>query len=229
MPLDHRVAIITGATGATGSLAARALAGQGASLVLIGTDRLRLDTLASGLGLPPERILALPADMTDSAAVFEAAQTVQARFGRADILLHLVGGWTGGKSLVETLPEELESMLRQHLWTTFYLTRAFLPLLIDNGWGRVIVVSSPTAVDPPARHGAYAIGKAAQETLLLTLAKEVAPHGVTANILQVRSIDAKNEGKGTRPEEIVTAILELCSDAAANTNGRRIPLYTAPS
>src|SRR5258706_3537592 len=225
MPLKNRVAVISGATGATGGLAARALAEQGASLALLSNDRQKLDALAADLKLPPERMLTLAVDLSDRKAVFEAAKTVNARFGWADILLHLVGGWTGGKTIIETPVEELENMLNQHLWTTFHLTQAFLPHLIRNGWGRVIIISSPVAVKPPAKLGAYAIGKAAEETLLLTIAKEAKEKGVTANIIQVRSIDVKAEGTGTTPDEIVAAILYLCSEDAAKINGVRVPLF----
>jgi NAD(P)-dependent dehydrogenase (short-subunit alcohol dehydrogenase family) len=224
MPLNQRVAVITGATGATGRLAAQALAEKGAALALLSTNRQKLDGLAQSLNLPPERLLVIAADLTDRAAVFAAAEAIQEHFGRVDMLLHLVGGWTGGIALVDTPVQDLESMLRQHLWTTFHLIQAFLPALTKNGWGRAIVVSSPSAVKPPAKTGAYAIGKAAEETLMLTLAREVVEYGITANIIQVRSIDANGEGKGTPPREIVSAMLELCADDAATTNGERIAL-----
>ena len=143
-----------------------------------------------------------------------------------DILLHLVGGWTGGKSLVESSPKDLEFMLNQHIWTSFHLAQAFTPLLTANQWGRVIVVSSPLASQPPANMGPYSIGKAAQEALIRTLAAESKGSGVTANIIQVRMIDVEGKGKGTTPQQIVTAMLYLCSDEAGQVNGARIPLYS---
>lgn len=225
MTLENRVAIISGATGVTGKLAAMRLAEGGASLALLGTDQTRLDQLTLELNLPEERILTHVADLTVPEAVAGAAAAVEAKFGRADILLHLVGGWTGGKSLIETPREDLQNMLNQHLWTSFYLTQAFLPALIRNGWGRVIVISSPQAIKPSAKMGAYAIAKAAQETLMLTIAEEATANGVTANILQVRAIDTKNTGKGTSPETLVKTILTLCDEKAAVTNGARIPLF----
>lgn len=228
MSLENRVAIISGATGVTGRLAARKLAAQGASLALLSSDQHKLDLLLDELALPPERVLAIAADLNEREASFEAAKAVNAKFGWANILLHLVGGWAGGKTLVETPVDELQGMLNQHLWTTFHLTQAFLPHLVRNGWGRVIIVSSPVAVKPPAKMGAYAIGKAAEETLMLTIAKEAKENGVTANIIQVRSIDVKGEGKGTSPDEIVAAVLYLCSDDAAKINGVRVPLYENP-
>jgi NAD(P)-dependent dehydrogenase (short-subunit alcohol dehydrogenase family) len=82
----------------------------------------------------------------------------------------------------------------------------------------------------------YAAAKAAQDTLMLTLAKELAGTGVTANVLQVRTIDTAHERDRARseknaawstPEEISAAILYLCTDAAQGINGARLPLYGA--
>jgi len=61
--------------------------------------------------------------------------------------------------------------------------------------------------------------------LVLTLAEEYKDSGLTANIIHVKSIDTKGEGKGTTPAEIVSAMTYLFSDDAAKINGARIPLY----
>ncbi len=73
--------------------------------------------------------------------------------------------------------------------------------------------------------GAYATGKAAQEALVQTLAEEVRGKGVTANIIHVKAIDVKGDGKGTKPGEIVAAMMYLFSDEAAKITGARIPVY----
>lgn len=236
MTLTNRVAVITGATGGLGRVAARRLAEAGASLALISTDGARLATLANELGLPAERRLTYAADLTDPASAPAAAAAVQAKFGRVDILLHLVGGWAGGKTVVELPAATLDSMLRQHLWSTFHVAQAFVPHLVANGWGRIVVVSSPVATRPLAKSGAYAVARVAEETLIVTLAQEVQGSGVTANVLQVRAIDAEHrrerEGSAetaswTTPEEISAAIVYLCSDAAGVVNGARLPLHGA--
>jgi NAD(P)-dependent dehydrogenase (short-subunit alcohol dehydrogenase family) len=127
-------------------------------------------------------------------------------------------------------------MLNRHLWSTLYVARAFVPHLVANGWGRLIGVSSPAASDPPPKQLPYAVGKAAQEALFLTLAQELKGSGVTANLLIVRKIEAaadddREPGKptgtatGTPPKEIAAAMLYLCSDAARAVNGARLPLY----
>ncbi|MBN1454263.1 MAG: SDR family oxidoreductase, partial [Anaerolineales bacterium] len=140
---------------------------------------------------------------------------------------------TGGKTVAESEVDEFKFMLDQHVWTTIHLLQAFSPKLTANGWGRIIAVTSPLATRPSAKMGPYAVGKAAQETLLLTLADEFKGTDITANVIQVKSIDVKGtgnpgqsvRGKGTSPDEIISAMLYLCSEAAGKVNGARIPLY----
>jgi NAD(P)-dependent dehydrogenase (short-subunit alcohol dehydrogenase family) len=223
--MKNRVVVITGATGVLGQLAARTFAEKGASLALISDNQDVLDSLAKELNLPEERILTHAADLLDESAVQAATEAVSAKYGRVDALIHLVGGWTGGKTLAESDADAFEFMLNQHAWTTIHLLRAFSPKLAKNGWGRVIAVSSPLANKPTAKMGAYAMGKAAQETLLMTLADEFTGTGVTVNVIQVKAIDVKDSGKGTSPQEIVSAMLYLFSDEAGKVNGARIPLY----
>src|SRR5687768_1673528 len=138
-----RVAVITGATGNLGSVVARSLGEQGVRLALFGTNAERLERLSGDLKLPEDKVLTGAFDFTAPEAAQGAAARVQDKFGRVDILVHLVGGWTGGKSVTDVAANDLSDMLNQHLWTTFYLAQAFVPPLVANGWGRIIVVSSP--------------------------------------------------------------------------------------
>ncbi len=223
--MSDRVVVITGATGVLGREAARAFAKRGDSLALLSRDQKELDSLARGLNLPSDRILTRAVDLLDAQAVRDSAEAVAAKFGRVHSLIHLVGGWTGGKTIVESSVDELASMLNQHAWTTFNLFQAFVPHLVASGWGRVLTLSLPLTVHPAAKMGAYAAGKSAQEALVTTLAEEVREKGITANIIHIQSIDTKGTGKGTSPAEIVAAMMYLCSDEASKVTGARVPIY----
>jgi 3-oxoacyl-[acyl-carrier protein] reductase len=225
MDLSGRVAVISGATGGLGGTVARTFAEHGASLALLSSNQTRLEALASSLGLKSERCLTHAADLRDPAAVSRAIETVQARLGGVHVLAHLVGGWVGGKDLASTEADDLRSMLDQHVWTTFLLLQACVPRLTAAGWGRVFVVSSPVTLHPAAKSAPYAAAKAAEEALVLSVAQEVRGTGVTANVLQVRAIQADRGGSGgARPEEIAAAMLYLCSPEGALLNGARLPL-----
>ena len=222
-----KVVVITGATGALGKETAHAFAEDGHSLALLDNDQTKLDSLVKELNLPDNRLFTSVVDLRDGKAVQDSAEAVSNKFGSLHALFHLVGGWTGGKRIPETSEEDLTSMLGQHVWTTFLLFRAFAPKLAASGWGRVITISPSTVANPPAQRGVYNAAKAAQETLMLTLAAELKDHGVTANIIQVRAIDvdASRKGSGTTPDVIVAAMQYLFSEQAGKVNGARIPLY----
>jgi NAD(P)-dependent dehydrogenase (short-subunit alcohol dehydrogenase family) len=221
----NRTIVITGATGALGSRTAHAFAARGHFLVLLGTDPSKLDSLARELNLTSERLFTFVVDLRDGQAVHSAAEAVSAQFGGVHALIHLVGGWLGGKTLPETTVDDFNSMFGQHVWTTFYLFQSFMPLLEKSGWGRVITVSPSTVSNPLPKRGVYTAAKAAQENLVLTLAAELKDSNVTANIIQIKAIDADNTGTGTSPDEIVAAMLYLFSDEAGKVTGARIPLY----
>ncbi len=234
MNFENRVVVITGATGGLGRVATRKFSEQGCRLALVSTGSEKLKELASELALPEDRILTYVADLGQASAAQEVLVGIMSKFGQVDILVHLVGGWSGGKPVVEVDPDQVSNMLQLHLWTTFHMTQALLPAMLSRQWGRILVVSSPFASDPIANLAPYAIGKAAQEALLLTIAHEVKGSGVTANMLLVKTIDIHHErqqhpssknASWTTPEEICAHLLHLSTEAGSRINGARIPLY----
>lgn len=231
MTVPGRVVLITGATGGLGRVAAATFASDGSRLILGSTERDELDALTSEIGLAEDRWTPLVADLRDEAATRSAVADAERRFGRVDILLHLVGGFASGTPIVDLEDADLQSMVDQHLGTAFHIVKVVVPAMVERGWGRVVAISPPVTVTTPPKTAPYAIGKAAMETLLRTLAREVGGSGVTVNLLQVKAIDLKGErltdpkkASWTTPDEIVATIRFLCSDDAAAINGAKIPL-----
>ena len=107
----NRVIVITGATGALGTLTAKTFAEHGHSLALLDNDQNKLDALVCDLDLPSERILASVVDLRNAQAVQASADAVTQKFGTVHALIHLVGGWTGGKTFAETSEDDLTGML----------------------------------------------------------------------------------------------------------------------
>jgi NAD(P)-dependent dehydrogenase (short-subunit alcohol dehydrogenase family) len=232
MPAD-RVALITGATGGLGRVAAAKFAADGAKLGLVGTDRARLAAVAADLGLASGSWAAAEGDLRLADEAARVVSEIATRFGRIDVVLHLVGGWSGGTKIAELDPDEMRAMLDQHVWTTLNVARAAVPGMVERCWGRFIAISSTVALEGTAGMAAYAVAKAGEEALLRTLAREVAGTGVTANVLVVRKIDAAHERDAdpspknatwATPEELVAAMRYLCSDEGSVVNGARIPL-----
>jgi NAD(P)-dependent dehydrogenase (short-subunit alcohol dehydrogenase family) len=232
--LQDRVVIVAGAAGGLGSVATSAFAAAGARLVLLGRSLDKLDELAAELKLPADRVLTQAADVSNAAAVENIANETLKKFKSISVLLNFVGGWIGGKSIFETKEEEMDSMLDQHFYSTYTMTRAFVPHMVKNKWGRVLAVSSPNASRPPGNNSPYAVGKSAMEALMLSLAQELKGSGVTSNLVLVRTIDTAHKKfnepspenrSWTTPEEISATLLHLCSPEGAAINGARIPLF----
>lgn len=217
--------LITGATGALGSLTAKTFANMGHNLMLFDIDANKLDSLVRDLNLPSERIHAQAVDLLNITALQDSLQVGLSKLGSIHALFHVVGGWVGGKTFVDTSHDELEFMLNQHVRTTFNLFKLLSKPLSANNWGRVIIVSASTVANPAGKSGVYTPAKAAQENMLLNLAAELKEFKVTANIIQVKAIDVENKGTGTTPAEIVSAMQYLFSDEAGKVNGARLPLY----
>ena len=217
--------VLTGATGVLGNLVAKTFAERGQNLALLNRDQAKLDPLIKDLNLPKDRLYTQTVDLLKGSAIQDSADAALSKFGSVHALIHLIGGWTGGKTIPESSKDDFESMLNQHVWTTFNLLQAFAPYIAASKWGRIMIVSMPVTIKPAAKMALYAASKSAQESLVLTLAEEYKDSGLTANIIHVKSIDTKGEGKGTTPAEIVSAMTYLFSDEASKVNGARIPLY----
>ena len=218
------VVLITGATGPLGHAAAARFGRDGARLVLVGTDRGRLEALVATAALDRDRVLLVVADLRDRDAARSMAEQAIARFGRIDVLLHAVGGWAGGTAVVNLDPDEVRGMLDAHLWTTLHVVQAVVPGMTDRGFGRVLAVTSPVAANPGPKGASYAVAKSAEEVILRSLAKEAVGSGVTANLLVVRAI-AGGEGSpatATPPEDLVEMLVHLASAGAGSVTGQRI-------
>jgi NAD(P)-dependent dehydrogenase (short-subunit alcohol dehydrogenase family) len=234
--LHGRVVLITGATGVLGSAVTREFAETQARLALTGRSGQKLEHLVAEAGLPRERAFAVPADVTQADSVKDMVEAVVAHFGRVDALLNTAGGWRGGKPVGETTVEEWDGMLALNLHSAFLLSRAVVGYMVEVGWGRIVHVSSKTAVAPRAKSAAYAISKMGLITLTEVIAAEVKGTGVTANVILPSTIDTPanrasmskaDPSKWVPPEHIAVTMRFLCSDAAASINGVRIPIYGA--
>lgn len=233
MTRSDRVVLVSGATGGLGSVVVRTFAEAGARLGLVGTDGERLAGAAATAGLADDRWAPGVGDLTSREEAAAAVDQVVARLGPVDVLLHLVGGYAGGGRIEAFNDDELRSMLDQHLWSTLHIARAVVPGMVARGWGRIVAVTATTATTTPPGIAAYSVAKAAEETLLRTIGREVAGSGVTVNVLAVRKIDTDHERERepspknaawTTPEELANAMRYLCSDDAAAITGQRITL-----
>ena len=179
------VVAIAGAAGSAGPEVARVLAGQGWSLSLGGRDEGRLSAVAAELGAGD--VMTHAVDLLDPGSAQGWAAATRERFARIDALVHLVGGWRGGKPIAEAPPEDDAFLLDSLVRTVQIASRAFLPELTEAG-GRFVLVSSPQADRPSHTNAAYGAAKAGAEAWTLALGEELAGHGGSAHIVRVSVI-----------------------------------------
>ncbi len=231
--VKDRIVAISGAAGGLGPTVAKAFADAGARLAVAERDPSKAQTLLDGLGIPAARRLVTGADLTDPAQAARWRDEIVGKLGGVDVVVHLVGGYRGGTTIEETLPEDWDFLNRLLVLTTLSVARAFAGPLRARGWGRFLAVTSTKAQAPTAKSALYSMGKAASDALVLALADELRGTGATANLVVVDSIDTpqtrdpsvkKPYGKTAPAEEIAAAMLFLCSEEAATINGARLPL-----
>lgn len=234
MKLENRVVIIAGANSGVGKATAKRFAEAGAKMVLVGRSIARLEGIAKEAGLEAGRWIGVEADLTKEDGTQKVIKATLDKFGQADILFNFVGGWLGGEPVWETPAEKMETMIQNHIWSSFFLTKVFSPHFLAQNWGRVAVVSSPSAEETPAKSAPYSVSRAGEEALLKTLANEIKGTGVTVNVVRVRTIDddhlrlkdpsEKNRG-WTLPEEIAEMLLFLSTEEGGRINGAVIPIF----
>ncbi|HEX6665207.1 MAG TPA: SDR family NAD(P)-dependent oxidoreductase [Solirubrobacterales bacterium] len=231
--LQDRVIAVAGAGGGLGPLVVGELAAAGATVA--GTDRSQetLDAMPATAGIAAERWDGRAVDLLDEDAARGWCAALVERFGRVDGLVHLVGGWRGGKALHEAPLADWELLHDLLIRTVQHTTRAFHDQLAASEHGRFVLVSAKQAQAPSNTNAAYAAAKAAAEAWTLAFADGFEPGGATANIVVIDALltpRMREENPGgdfatfTPAEHVAEAIAFLCSDAAAEMNGQRMPL-----
>jgi len=181
--LDGRVALITGGAGGLGLVFARALAGAGADIALLGRRAELAQTAAEAVAQEfGHRALGVPADVTDQEQVRAAFDQVRTELGRIDILINSAGV-NIRKPTVEFSLDDWRKVIDINLTGSFICAQAAAPAMIENGWGRVINISSMLGMVGLGERPAYTAAKGGVIQLTRTMALEWAPHKVTVNAL----------------------------------------------
>jgi gluconate 5-dehydrogenase len=234
--LDGKVALVTGSSRGLGWAMARALSGAGATVVLHGRDgeelRTRAQELAAG-GVPAD---VAPFDVTDSEAGARAIRDIAARHGRLDVLVNNAGVILR-KPLAEVTDSDWNTVLATDLTSCFALSRAAADVMVPQGRGSIIMISSVVASVTRPQIVAYTAAKGAVSALTRALAVELGPSGVRCNAIAPgyfrteataplvetevgRQISARTPlRRWGNTDEIGGAAVFLASDAASYVNG----------
>jgi NAD(P)-dependent dehydrogenase (short-subunit alcohol dehydrogenase family) len=225
--MTERTALVTGANGGLGTHVTKALLDAGFAVVGLAPKIQQSD-------FDHPNFTALPAALDSLAAAKKAVETVIARFGRIDVLAHLVGGFAGGQTVADTDDATFQRMFDMNLNSSFHIFRAVLPHMRKARGGRIIAIGSRAAEDPGASVGAYSASKAALVSLIRTVAIENKDAGITANVLLPGTMDTpanRNAMPGAdvsqwvQPASVASLIVWLAGDAGKDVTGASIPVY----
>ncbi len=241
--MEQRVALITGGARGIGRALAVGLASQGwAVAASYRTSEEQAKSLEAELSAAGRRATILRADVSDPASAGELVRRAEAEFGRIDALINCAGSCHRIPLLQEST-EGWHAMFNDNLHTVFYLSRAAAAGMIGRKWGRIVnfsIAKADQLVGQPFITGHY-IAKVGVLILTRSLAKILAPHGITVNSISPGFIETdgnpqeefaqltKNIPAGYMgsPQDVVSLIRYLLSDEARYVNGANIHLSGA--
>ena len=179
--LKDKVALVAASSQGLGRAVAEELAAEGASLVLCARDAQTLDRTAAAIAEHSNtRVLAVPADVTNTDDINRLVDAGRERFGRIDILVTNAGGPPAGR-FDQLTHEQWEQAIRLTLLSAVELTRQVLPGMKERRWGRILNITS-IAVKQPVENLLLSNSLRAGLTgFARTLANEVAADGITVN------------------------------------------------
>jgi len=251
MTLEGRGAVVTGGGRGIGAATARALAEEGARVVVAARTSAEVADVADGITESGGAAWGISCDVTDPASVDALVDAAEERLGHVDVLVNNAG-IAHSAPLARTTLDDWRRVLDVNATGTFLVTRAFLPAMMERGWGRVVNVASVAGLEADRYISAYAAAKHAVIGFTRSVAAEAAPSGVTVNAVCPGYVDTDltrasvarivqktgrteeealaailattPEGRLLEPEEVARAIVDLCGDAAADVNGQAIVL-----
>lgn len=166
--------LVAGGSSAAGIAVAAALVSAGFRVLTVGSDAGRIGAAANLTG----GAVPLECDLADPAAVAGLADTIHRDHGAVGGLVHLVGGWRGGKGLAAQSDTDWDFLHRSVLTTLRNTSRAFYDDITASAAGRIAIVSSTSVTAPTLGNANYAAIKAAAETWVMALAAGLDAYGV---------------------------------------------------
>ncbi|WP_067466893.1 3-oxoacyl-ACP reductase FabG [Nocardia amamiensis] len=205
----QRIAIVTGAARGIGAAVARRLARDGMAVAVLDLDETACKTVVEQIESADGRALAVGVDVADEAAVTQAVERVAAELGPPTVLVNNAG-ITRDNLLFKMSVEDWDAVMNVHLRGSFLLARAAQAHMIGQKWGRIVNLSSTSALGNRGQAN-YAAAKAGLQGFTKTLAIELGKYGVTANAIAPGFIEtemtvATAERMGIPFEEFTKAI-----------------------
>ena len=179
--MKDKVAIITGASAGIGRAVALKMAQKGAKLVLIDINEQGLIALKKELDLFNTESLLFAIDVTDEELVNKAVLDAVSHFGKIDILINNAGIWRYFEQFINIPTEKWQTFFHTNVFSMVYLTKAVIPIMKKNSYGRIVNLASVAGVYGNANMSMYSATKGAIISFTKALAKEVITDGIVVN------------------------------------------------
>jgi NAD(P)-dependent dehydrogenase (short-subunit alcohol dehydrogenase family) len=186
----------------------------------------------SGGDRTAEKLHGIAADLTSPNVPKEIMAHIMRSAKHIDVLVHVLGGFAGGKTVQETPDDLWNKMIQMNLNAAFYVFRAAIPYMKDGG--RIVAIGSRAGVLPAAGLAAYSVSKAGLNALVVSMADELKDKRITANVVLPSTIDTAanrswgspaDQSKWVTPQAIAQHVLWLASPQAGDISGAMIPVY----
>ena len=238
MNFKNKTALITGASVGIGRGCAIKLAECEANLILVDINTEKLKSVAKELEPYGTKILTFECDVSNESRVNEITQEAYKTFDSIEILINNAAIWRCWDEFMNVSTDEWKKFIDINIMGTVYFTRAVLPGMLDNKYGRIINVSSVAGVYGNANMVHYSATKGAINAMTKGLAKEVAAKGITVNSVCPGSVSPSDNpdinyyepselsfmGRTGTDSENANLIAFLASDEASYISGQNIQI-----
>ena len=228
---SNRIVLITGGTGALGRAITKAFITSGATVI----SSYIVDREVDQLGAQIKSIVHLiKADLGKEEEVKKLISSILDKYDQIDILVNVVGGYIGGKSVTELDEKDWDLMMNMNLKSAFLISKNVIPQMISSKSGKIVYVSSRTGLKSTGYDSAYAASKSGLIRLVESLSEEVKELHINVNCIMPSTIDTEanriampdaDHTRWVKPQDLANIVLFLCSEDAKAITGAAIPTY----
>src|SRR5919109_1793129 len=215
---SNKVVLITGGTGALGSTVTKAFIASNAMATI---STYIIDEEMENVKSEIKAAELIKSDITKEDEVKKLVSNVIEKHGHIHILINVVGGYLGGKSVAELDEKEWDTMMNMNLKSAFLISKHIIPIMVSTRYGKIVHISSRTGLRSDGYDSAYAASKSGLIRLVESISEEVKESNININCILPSIIDTEANrramphsdfSKWVKTEDLTNVVLFLCSE-----------------